>query len=89
MKNIKTLGKLDVCDRVNSVVDRIQTVCLLLTNTEYLASVSNTVSMYSEPVNVREDIVSLCVSELLSAADKLNTLGEDCTTYDVENNATE
>lgn len=89
MKTIKALNKLDACDRVHDVADRIQTVCLILNNVEYLASASGSVSVYSAPVDVREDIVSLCVSELLSAADKLNTLGEDCTTYAVENNETE
>lgn len=84
MKTVRTLNKLDVRDRVGNVADRIQTICLLLENVQYLDDVSDSVSVYSEHPNVAEDLISLCVSELLSAADKLNTLAEDCREYESE-----
>ena len=84
MKTVRTLNKLDVRDRVGNVADRIQTICLLLDNVQYLDDVSDSVSVYSEHPNVAEDLISLCVSELLSVADKLNTLAEDCREYESE-----
>lgn len=89
MKTIKTLNKLDVCDRVGNVADRVQTVCLLLSSVDYLESTSDNVSVYSKPNDIRGDLVNLCVSELLSAADVLNTLHENCREYEVENHETD
>lgn len=84
MKRVKTLHKIEVRYRAENIADRIQTICLLLTNSDYLEDVSDRVSVYSEHPDVKGDLIDLCVSELLSAADKLNTLFEDCREYDVE-----
>ena len=84
MKTIKTLRTIEVRDRVENVAERIQSVCLLLDNLHYLETVSDSVSVYSEHPDVKGDMLSMCVSELLSAADKLNTLWEDCSEYDLE-----
>lgn len=85
MKDVtRTLNKMDVLDRVQNVADRIQTVCLILANSDYLEKVSNGIAVYSEHPDVKGDLLDVCVSELLSAADKLNTLHEDCREYEVE-----
>ena len=84
-KIIPTLRKIEVRDRVENVAERIQTVCLLLDNAQYLEDVSDGVEVYFKHPDVKGDLLALCVSELLSAADKLNTLAEDCTEYAVEN----
>lgn len=83
MKTTKLLNKTDVLDIVQNVADRIQTICLLLDNVQHLEDVSSCVEIYSEHPDVRGDLVSLCVSELLSAADKLNCIGEECRQYDI------
>lgn len=81
---MKTMKLIEVKNRVENIAERIQTICLVLDNLEHLEAVSDGVAIYSEHPDVRSDLVQLCVSELLSAADKLNTLTEDCTQYDVE-----
>ena len=84
MKTTKLLNKTDVLDIVQNVADRIQTVCLILDNVQHLEDVSASVEIYSEHPDVKGDLLSLCVSELLSAADKLNCIGDDCRQYEVE-----
>ena len=84
LEKLRTLNRTDVIDRVENVAERIQTVCLLLDNIQYLGSVANAVEVYSEHPDVNGDLLSVCVSELLSAADKLNCIGEDCRQYEIE-----
>lgn len=85
MKDVtRTLNKMDVLDRVQNVADRIQTICLILDNAQHLEDVSADVEIYSEHPDIRGDLIELCVSELLSAAYKLNCIGEDCRQYEVE-----
>ena len=82
-RTFQALRKIEVIDRVSNVSERIQTICLLLNNVQYLEDVSDGVEVYSEHPDVKGDLISLCVSELLSLADQLDTLSEDCTEYTV------